>query len=316
MSSDSVIGVREGPIASVEMGLPGDHAGKTATRVFFVIGGNQLALVDSGIHVGYPSLMRGFGEIGRAREDLSLLLVSHEHMDHIGNNGPLKRDTGCRILGHAARADRIADNMLNARTIVHAFPEGEQFDLNSEYLDWMAPEEGPLDGFLVEGDNMDLGGGVILEVVECFGHSMAEIGFYELSSRALIIADPLLPIFNPVLYLYEDPEVMRATFDKLEAFIEDRGVETVFLAHEEPRQKESALELIDDCRSRVDGVERSMLDHIARNPGIGRAALRDLVCDEFEKVREWRALVSVNASLESFESKGMIRRRDTGWCTA
>ena len=45
-----------GPFAAVAMGLPGDHAGKTATRVFLVTGGDKLALIDSGIHVGYDQL--------------------------------------------------------------------------------------------------------------------------------------------------------------------------------------------------------------------------------------------------------------------
>ena len=309
----SVISYRSGPFATVSMGLPGDHEGKSATRTFFVQGKDRLALIDSGLRAGYPALEQGFTELGLEKSDLDLLLITHEHMDHVGNNGPLKRQTGCRILGHAARADRVADNMLNARTIVHAFPEGEEFDLDSEYLDWMAPDEGPLDEFVSEGDVIDLGGGVELEVIECFGHSMAEIGFFERSSRTLFIADPLLPAFNPVLYLYEDVAAMRATFDRLERFLGARDVAMVMLAHEEPRDAASALELVADCRSRVDAIEDSMMRRIRERPGITRAELRDGVCDEFGKVREWRALVSIEASLRSFEEQGLIRKAGHGW---
>lgn len=316
MAENSVISFRSGPLATVSMGLPGDHEGKSATRVFFVQGADRLALIDSGIRAGYPALVEAFDELGLRTSDLDLLLITHEHMDHIGNNGPLKQLTGCRILGHSARADRIADNVLNAKTIVHAFPEGEEFDLNPEYLDWMAPEEGPLDGFLADGDVVDLGGGIELEVVECLGHSMAEVGFFERSNRYLVIADPLLPAFNPVLYLYEDPDVMRATFDRIERFIRERNVELVILAHEEPRNAASALDLVNDCRRRVDAVEASMLRHISDHPGIGFAELRDRVCDDQDKVREWRALVSINASLRAFEASGVIRRLGDGWVRA
>ena len=314
--NNSVISYRAGPFSTVSMGLPGDHEGKTATRTFFVQGSKHLALIDSGLHAGYASLEAGFSELGLNKSDLDLLLITHEHMDHIGNNGPLKRETGCTIVGHAARADRVADNMLNAKSIVHAFPEGEEFDLGVEYLDWMAPFEGPLDEFVADGDVIDLGGGVELEVVEFFGHSMAEIGFFERSSRTLVIADPLLPVFNPVLYLYEDPAAMRATFDRLERFLVDRDVETVILAHEEPRTADSALELVADCRGRVDAIEDAMLRSIRAQPGITRASLRDVVCDEFEKVREWRALVSIDASLRSFSELGLIKGQGHGWTTA
>ena len=309
----SVISCTLGPFSTVSMGLPGDHEGKTATRTFFVQGKDRLALIDSGLRAGYPALEQGFAELGFKKSDLDLLLITHEHMDHIGNNGPLKRETGCRVIGHAARADRVADNMLNAKSIVHAFPEGTEFDLDSEYLDWMAPDEGPLDEFVSDGDAADLGGGIELEVVECFGHSMGEIGFFERSSRTLAIADPLLPVFNPVLYLYEDPTAMRATFDKLERFVAERDVATVLLAHEEPRSAESALELVADCRSRVDAIEDSMMQCIREQPGITRAELRDAVCDKFDKVREWRALVSIEASLRSFDEQGLIRKTGHGW---
>ena len=34
----SVISYRSGPFATLSMGLPGDHEGKSATRVFFCAG--------------------------------------------------------------------------------------------------------------------------------------------------------------------------------------------------------------------------------------------------------------------------------------
>ncbi|MCR9136179.1 MAG: MBL fold metallo-hydrolase [Alphaproteobacteria bacterium] len=311
--SKSVISYQSGPFSTVSMGLPGDHEGKTATRVFFVRGADKIALIDSGLYGGLPALEQAFEELGIARKDLDLLLLTHEHMDHVGNNGWLKAETGCQILGHPARADRVADNMLNAKTIVHAFPEGQDFDLNSEYLDWMGPTEGPIESFITDGDLIDLGGGVVLETVEVLGHSMAEIGFFERSTRTLIIADPLLPPFNPVLYLYEDPNVMRATFDKIEKFLVERDVQAVLFAHDDVKTAAEAQELVDDCRRRVDKVEASMVTHMKANPGITFAELRDKCCDDQNMVREWRALVSINASLKDFSEKGLARKDGDGW---
>ncbi|MXY34330.1 MAG: MBL fold metallo-hydrolase [Boseongicola sp. SB0676_bin_33] len=295
------------------MGLPGDHEGKTATRVFFVRGADRIGLIDSGLYGGLPALKQAFEELGIARGDLDFLLLTHEHMDHVGNNGWLKAETGCRILGHRARADRVADNLLNAKTIVHAFPEGEQFDLNTEYLDWMGPTEGPIEEFIKDGDVIDLGGGVALEVVEVFGHSMCEVGYFELSTKTLVLADPLLPPFNPVLYLYEDPNVMRATFGKIEKFLIERDVQSVLLAHDDAKTVVETLELVDDCRRRVDKVETSMITHMKTNPGISFSELRDKCCDDQNVVREWRALVSIDASLKDFVAKGLAEQRDGGW---
>lgn len=309
----SVISYKSGPFATVSMGLPGDHEGKTATRVFFVRGADKIALIDSGLYGGLPALEQAFEELGIARSDLDLLLLTHEHMDHVGNNGWLKAETGCTIMGHPGRADRVADNMLNAKAIVHAFPEGEHFDLNTEYLDWMGPTEGPIEQFVTDGDVIDLGGGIELEVVEVLGHSMGEVGFFERSTRTLIIADPLLPPFNPVLYLYEDPNVMRATFDKIVRFLAERDVQAVLFAHDEVKTAAETVELVNDCRRRVEQVEASMMTHIKANPGISFAELRDKCCDDQNMVREWRALVSIDASLKDFAARGLVERRGQGW---
>lgn len=309
----SVISHQSGPFSVVSMGLPGDHEGKTATRVFFVRGADKIALIDSGLYGGLGDLQRAFEELGIAYGDLDLLLLTHEHMDHVGNNGWLKAETGCTILGHENRADRVADNMLNAKAIVHAFPEGEHFSLEEEYLDWMGPTEGPIESFIKDGDVIDLGGGVELEVVEVLGHSMAEVGFFERSTRTLVIADPLLPPFNPVLYLYEEPNVMRATFDKIERFLSERDVQAVLFAHDEVKTAAETADLINDCRRRVDRVEASMIAHMKDNPGISFAALRDKCCDDQNMVREWRALVSIDASLKDFVAKGLAKQRDGGW---
>ena len=313
MSSKSVISYQSGPFTTISMGLPGDHEGKTATRVFFVRGADKIALIDSGLYGGLPALKQAFDELGMTKADLDLLLLTHEHMDHVGNNGWLKDETGCKILGHKSRADRVADNMLNAKTIVHAFPEGKHFDLNEEYLDWMGPTEGAIETFIADGDVIDLGGGIKLEVVEVMGHSMCEVGFFELSTRTLVIADPLLPPFNPVLYLYEDPNVMRSTFDKIERFLKERDVRAVLFAHDEVKTAAETQVLVDDCRARVAKVEASIIAHVRANPGISFAELRDKCCDDQNKVREWRALVSIDASLKDFASRGMMEQRDGGW---
>ncbi|WP_419908944.1 MBL fold metallo-hydrolase [Hoeflea sp.] len=309
----SVISHQSGPFSVVSMGLPGDHEGKTATRVFFVRGADKIALIDSGLYGGLGDLQQAFEELGIAHGDLDLLLLTHEHMDHVGNNGWLKAETGCTIMGHEARADRVADNMLNAKAIVHAFPEGENFSLEEEYLDWMGPTEGPIESFVKDGDVIDLGGGVELEVVEVLGHSMAEIGFFERSTRTLVIADPLLPPFNPVLYLYEEPNVMRATFDKIERFLSERDVQAVLFAHDEVKTAAETVDLVNDCRRRVNKVEASMVTHMKANPGISFAELRDKCCDDQDMVREWRALVSIDASLKDFVAKGLAEQRDGGW---
>ncbi len=311
--NDKVVVGKYGPFSMISMGLPGDHAGKTAVRIFMVQGSEKTALIDSGLYAGYPDLEKGFVELGMEKSDLDYVLCTHEHMDHVGNNAQLVEESGCEVLAHEGRADRIADNMLNAKTIVHAFPEVEPlFPLEEEYLDWMGPNSAPVHGFLKEGDIVDLGD-IKLEVVELMGHSMGEIGFFHEESKILVFADPLLPDYNPVLYLYEDSTEMHNTFKKIEDFIRERGVETVLSSHDHPCSGEDGIAWAQDCDRRVTEIEDATLEVIKNNPGIDMGELRNQVCDRFEKVREWRALVSMNAILNMYEAQGLIRKEGNGW---
>ncbi len=315
MSNDDekVVVGQYGPFSMISMGLPGDHAGKTAVRIFMVQGSEKSALIDSGLYAGYPDLEKAFVELGMAKSDLDYVICTHEHMDHVGNNAQLVDETGCQVLAHEGRADRIADNMLNAVTIVHAFPDVEPlFPLEEEYLDWMGPNSAPVHGFLKEGDIVDLGG-IKLEVVELMGHSMGEIGLYHDESKILVFADPLLPDYNPVLYLYEDSQVMHQTFKKIEDFIIERGVQLVLSSHDHPCSGEKGIDWARDCDRRVTEIEDATLEIIKANPGIDMGELRDRVCDRFEKVREWRALVTMNAILNEFQAQGLVQKAGKGW---
>lgn len=315
MSSEDekVVVGQYGPFSMISMGLPGDHAGKTAVRIFMVQGSEKTALIDSGLYAGYGDLEKGFVELGMEKSDLDYILCTHEHMDHVGNNAQLVEECGCEVLAHPGRADRIADNHLNAVTIVHAFPDVEPlFPLEEEYLDWMGPSSAPVHGHLKDGDIVNLGD-IKLEVVELMGHSMGEIGFFHEESKILVFADPLLPDYNPVLYLYEDSDVMHQTFKKIETFIEERGVETVLSSHDHPCDGTKGIAWARDCDRRVTEIEEATLEIIKANPGIDLGELRNKVCDRFEKVREWRALVSLNAITKMYETHGLISKSDSGW---
>lgn len=156
-------------------------------------------------------------------------------------------------------------------------------------------------------------GNIKLEVVELMGHSMGEIGFFHDDSKILLFADPLLPAYNPVLYLYEDPHVMRATCNKVANFIRERGVQTVLSSHDFPCDAETGIAWATDCHGRVDAIEAAILETIKHHPGITMGVLRDKICDQFEKVREWRALVTLNAHLVDFEKQGLIQNQGEGW---
>lgn len=303
-----------GPFTQVSVGLSGDHEGKAVVNAYIVRDGNTAAFLDSGVVWGYDRLTEAIDRLGLQPSDVKYLLNTHEHMDHVGNNARLVKETGCRVGAHPGRADWIADNALNARMMVQRFPDAAPlFDLTEEYLSWMGDEAAPVDFFLTEGAKVDVGN-ITLEIVELHGHSLGEIGFWEAESGVFMFGDVLLPQDNPVLYLYEDPTIMRTTCEKLAHFLSERDVKLVYSGHGAPCGKQEAIEWANECRERVDQIHESVVGSIKKaSSGATLADVRDEVCDAFGKVREWRALITIDGHLTELERTSSIEKRDGRW---
>jgi glyoxylase-like metal-dependent hydrolase (beta-lactamase superfamily II) len=307
---------RHGPITTVKMQLKGDQANVSVT-VHVIEGAERIALIDSGLVWGYGQLEEALRDARIDKRRIALLLNTHEHMDHIGNNARLVRETGCLVGAHARYASWIEDHELGARQMVLRFPDVEPvFDPKPEYLDWMEDEEATVNLHLAEGDLVDLGGGVQLEVLELHGHSLSEIGFYERSSDTLIFGDALMPTHVPVLFLYEDPYEVRATCMRIMQIARERDLRTVLSGHGDPCGPDEAIAWAADCMDRTRAIEEAVVASIGASPGITLGPLRDAVTDRLGKLREWRALITLDGHLRDLERRGVIARSGAGYTTA
>ena len=81
--------------------IPGVHAvpGVVWSRVY-LIEGDTLALVDSGMPWNVRTVLKYIKSIGRRPEELSSILVTHSHPDHTAGALGLSRETGAKVLAH------------------------------------------------------------------------------------------------------------------------------------------------------------------------------------------------------------------------
>lgn len=304
---------QNGPISTMRMQLKGDQS-NVSVAVHVVVGADRVALVDSGLVWGYEQLEAALEELRIDKRQISLLLNTHEHMDHIGNNARVVRESGAVVAAHPRRASWIEDHELGAEQMVRRFPDVEPvFDPVPEYLAWMEDEAAPVNFQLVDGTVVNLGGGVELEVIELHGHSLGEVGFFERSSRTLVIGDALMPTHVPVLYLYEDPDWARATCRRLVQLADTRELVTAVSGHADSCGREELIAWAGDCLERTNEIEGVILDVIADDGAPSLGALRDAVTARLGKLREWRALITIDGHLRDLERRGTIVRSGEGW---
>ena len=150
-----------------------------------MVQGDPLTLIDTGIATGvaYERLVKKLGEHGLRVTDVDRVILTHKHIDHIGNAWRIQQESGAEIMIHESEVPAV----------VESDPAGERFAklVAQRITDWDVPEDARPktssgDGTtqweiepaaavgLTDGQQIDVGGGS-LEVIHTPGHTFGSI---------------------------------------------------------------------------------------------------------------------------------------------
>jgi hydroxyacylglutathione hydrolase len=195
----------------------------------YIVFGERVTLIDSGVAGAEALLFEYIRKNGRDPKDLSLLILTHSHPDHIGSARAIQAATQCRIAAHAGEKDWIEDTDRQFRERpVPGFPA---------LVGWPAQ----IDRLLADGERVDLGNGMVCEVMHTPGHSRGSISLLFRSENVLITGDAL-PVPGD-LPIYENITTSIATIERLKNI---QGIETLLSSFEAPVQGQEAV------RKRID----------------------------------------------------------------
>lgn len=71
----------------------------------FIVVGKRSVLVDTGMPGAAAKILAAMTRRGITQSDISLILITHRHVDHIGDAAALKRVTGAPVAVHALDAE-------------------------------------------------------------------------------------------------------------------------------------------------------------------------------------------------------------------
>jgi glyoxylase-like metal-dependent hydrolase (beta-lactamase superfamily II) len=210
-------------------------------NTFLVEGPDGLTLIDCGVdsEEGWTALETGLHDLGHDVDDITTLVGTHLHIDHMGMAGRVVEKSGARFLMHEAaaegraeyddwsiRAGRLAD--LGAR---HGAPEAEAAEMREPMPrpDW-APPALPPSTTVSEGDAIDVGGERELEVLHTPGHDPAHICLMDSRTGVLFSGDHVLPRITPVV-MYDAASDRLGTYTDALRRIEDLALGLTYPAH-------------------------------------------------------------------------------------
>jgi glyoxylase-like metal-dependent hydrolase (beta-lactamase superfamily II) len=185
----------------------------------YLIDDDPLTLVDTGPNSGksLDELERALAAHGRAIEDLELLVITHQHMDHIGLLEVLARRSGAEVAALDLLAPYLADfsasitaddEFSQAVMRRHGIPEDLTTVLGAVGAAFRAfGSRGHVTRRLHDGDELSLRDRT-LTVMHRPGHSPSDTIFWDPDRRILIAGDHLLAHIssNPLVHRPLDPQ--------------------------------------------------------------------------------------------------------------
>lgn len=195
----------------------------------YLIVGEELCLIDSGVVSSESVIFDYLDNIGLKPDDISLLILTHSHPDHIGSAKSIKEKSGCKVAAHHGERLWIEDIDLQAK---------ERPVPNFHSLVGGSVE---VDVILEDGDVVNLCKEINLKIIHTPGHSNGSISLL-IPGEGVLFTGDAVPIRGD-LPIYDDAIESIQSIKKLK---EIEGINVLLASWDEPQEGESAYQIMDE----------------------------------------------------------------------
>jgi glyoxylase-like metal-dependent hydrolase (beta-lactamase superfamily II) len=236
--------------------LPAGPDGRLERSVnVFIYAGQGVMLFDAGVASSPPLVFEYLEKMGRSPVEISWLMLTHAHPDHIGGAHEIAERTGCQVAAAAVEQPWIEDPSLQQRE--RPVPGFETI------------VGGPVrvDAALAGVEEMELGPDRHLQSFPTPGHSRGSLSYFLEEEGALICGDAV-PVPGS-LPIYDDVNLSLFTLGRLVKL----PVKILLSAWDEPRSGEDALKAIQAGARYLQQVHEVVLREAATHPSADAAAI-------------------------------------------
>ena len=175
----------------------GCYWGNGGHTELYLLEGDRLALIDTGVADTPAAYVEpALNAIGRGLADVEVVINTHGHHDHAGGNRQLHDASGCQIWIHAADVAITQDadqqfELFFARN-ERLLGREERLPAARQAIAASAGQPAPIARTFADGDRLDLGRGLELQVVHTPGHTLGCCTFLWESEGIAISGDSVL----------------------------------------------------------------------------------------------------------------------------
>jgi glyoxylase-like metal-dependent hydrolase (beta-lactamase superfamily II) len=230
-----------------------DPSGQEIARFVyaFLIYGQKIYLIDSGVAGSERIILDYLKTTGRSPQEISRLILTHAHPDHIGAAAAIKGISSCTVAAHAAEKAWIEDVDLQAKER----PVPGFFSLVGGSV--------KVDQTLQEGDILHLEGELSVQVLHTPGHSPGSLSLWLAEDYALFSADAIpiagdMPIYLDIL----------ASVRSIQKLASIPKIKLLLAAWDEPRSGREAYRIMDEGLQYLQRIHSSVLKVGGEKPGL------------------------------------------------
>ena len=269
--------------------------GKTVDRFVYayLILGKEICLIDAGVSSAEKMIFDYVRELDRDSKEISMLVLTHSHPDHIGGCQGVVRECGCRVIAHVDAQPWIED-------VERQFRERPIVNFHSLVA-------GPVrvDVAVRDGDRLDLGDGRVLEVVHTPGHSRGSVSLVFREDGALFTGDAVPMVGG--LPIYEDVLSSVRSVRKLAGI---DGLKVLFASWDDPHHGDRVYELMDEALHYFQRTHEAVRKVTANSPSLDSKELSYRVLKELglpEAAIPTIVVKSIEAHLRALQHEDVLR---------
>ncbi|HET7082714.1 MAG TPA: MBL fold metallo-hydrolase [Candidatus Limnocylindria bacterium] len=209
---------------------PGVHAVRLLSVYAFLIDEPELTLIDAGLIGSAGRVQRYVKKIGRSMDDLTRIICTHAHPDHVGGVRELAGDREVEVLMHPADLDGLKVKLRDAVANRN----------RSQLIAYFTRHPGEATP-IVDGQVLPILGG--MRVVHTPGHTAGSVCLYAERDRLLFVGDTLQVIRRKLTFassvFSDDMSLARAGVARMA----ELDVQTIVFSHYPP-WREGANEVL------------------------------------------------------------------------
>lgn len=177
-------------------------------NVYLVENGDKLILIDTGLPRSDKKIVKAIEDLGRKPADVSTIVITHFHVDHVGSLRKMKELTGAKVAVHEADADYVDGKRSPPK------PKNLMMKALSSVVK-AAPVDVELR--LKEGDKV---GGLV--VIHTPGHSEGSISLLDTARKVMFVGDAVRfvdgEVQGPPPRFTPDPAKAKESIGKISTF--------------------------------------------------------------------------------------------------